>query len=411
MAEATYGSNIVSNPSAATNITGWTAVDTERSTIAISSTLTSFKLSPNGSLMQSLILQGMQNTIKVSFNARLLDPVPFYETSIPLQATLTGVFVHTETTTVDGVETSTSTTENRIYNVPVVFHKYTFTGVAEFTFPDALVTNVKLTLKAGNVTVYANEINVFLKSTVPSLSEQIDETKKYSVEKTGELFAKIADTDGNVLEITQSVSSLSSRIADAEGNVSTLTQTSTNFTAAFELVGVDGYEHTGKTVIDAGGLTVYDGGLKVYSSTDELVFNAASSGTVYAKGSFETTGSWGKTVVAGGAVNFYDASSSAVGRLYYSDYYRYVQLETNMSDIVLNAGSPYQVKIAIGNELCYAFGGSGAAFYKPIDINGGFKVNGDAGFDCTTDVREANNWVRRLEFKSGILINSEIITQ
>lgn len=274
MAEAAYGSNIINNPSAITNVAGWTCNDVTRSSQAINGIATSFAMNPLGFMQQTLTTTGTLCAIKIRFNTLLTSIISYADTSVKLLATLK--FVATVTNS-----DSTITTEYRNYTVPVVFYSGTNIAIVEFAFTDATISSAILTLKAGNTLIYVNGINVFLKSSVPSLSDQIDSSYAYTLEKTGELYAKIADTDGNVATVTQTVNSLELRIQNAEGSVSSLTQTADDFTFAFRTIGVSGYSRTGQTIIDSNGIRIYNGGLWLYDDDNELCLSFDSSSRKY----------------------------------------------------------------------------------------------------------------------------------
>lgn len=403
MAEPVYGSNIVTNPSAASGLSGWSATNVTTSTTAISGISTSFKFSSQGSLTQSVPVTGSVCAITISMNVLLPVIIPYTNTSVTLTASLSYAAQYE-----DPKNKGSMLTEfvNRV--VPVVIHS-TSAGIAraEFEFPDRTCSAATLTLRAGNSIINANNINVQIKASVDSLSDQIDaandaiaDTNADMITKTGQLYARIADTNGNVATITQTVDSLTSRIQSAEGNVTELEQTSTDFTFAFQTIGVDGFTRRGQTVINVDGLSVYNGALQVYGRSGNCVFDADDNGEVFASGCFQTTGSWGATKLMSGSVNFYTIynglPSSSAARVYANpNYSGALTIESLLSP---------SVYIAIGGSVTATFTGIGLTVSNLITQ--GLSVGGYAGINCETDVNETAGNSRRLSFKNGILTNT-----
>ena len=81
------------------------------------------------------------------------------------------------------------------------------------------------------------------------------------------LTGEIEEVSSQAASLQLQADAITATVENHTGSISTLTQTTDNFALSFKTIGASGYTRTGKTAIDATGLTVYDGALKIYDSS------------------------------------------------------------------------------------------------------------------------------------------------
>lgn len=88
---------------------------------------------------------------------------------------------------------------------------------------------------------------------------------------------------GTVHDTTELVGETATAVASLS---STVSQQADKWTAAFKTIGVDGYAKTGKTTIDANGLTIFDGALTVKNAAGNDILKANQKGYLDLVGNF-----------------------------------------------------------------------------------------------------------------------------
>lgn len=105
---------------------------------------------------------------------------------------------------------------------------------------------------------YSGEIETVTEN-IATLTQESDRIKGVVEENT-----KTIDLHGNTL--TQKV------------DKSTFDQTSTAFTLQFETLGMEGYTRKGQTKFTKDGMEIYNGGIKIKNSSDQLIFGVDTEG-------------------------------------------------------------------------------------------------------------------------------------
>jgi len=133
----------------------------------------------------------------------------------------------------------------------------------------------------------ASEVGAFSSSDGTTLTGRVSTAESTITQHSNQIATKVNQTDFNLL---------TGRVTTAESN---LTQTASDITFGFSRMGVDGYTRTGKTVIDATGLTVYDGGIRIKNNAGTDVLSADANGNLSITGNINaTSGSFLGTVNA-----------------------------------------------------------------------------------------------------------------
>ena len=159
------------------------------------------------------------------------------------------------------------------------------------------------------------ETETYVGSQIKAESDRIDLVVSSQQNHINTLTGEVEEVSSQAASLQLQSDSIKTTVENHTGSISTLTQTTDNFAISFKTISVSGYTRTGKTAIDAAGLTVYDGALKIYDSSSALVFDASKDGSIYAKGEFYTSGTFNgsdaSTSLVSGGLKMYDGGNSA----------------------------------------------------------------------------------------------------
>lgn len=156
----------------------------------------------------------------------------------------------------------------------------------------------------------AAEVGAFSASDGSILTGRVSTAESSITQNANNIALKVSQTDFNLLD---------GKVSSAESNI---TQTANDVTFGFSRIGVDGYARTGKTVVDATGLTVYDGGIKIKNNAGTDVLSADVNGNLSLTGNINATsgtftGTVNATTLTGnnGTIGNYSISTNGLTNL------------------------------------------------------------------------------------------------
>lgn len=146
------------------------------------------------------------------------------------------------------------------------------------------ISSISQIANAIELRVTDNEGNIsILTQTSNSLSSRITDAEgdiSTVIQTSNTLTSRVTTAEGNISTVTQTANSLTTRVTSAEGNITTIKQTSDAIALAV---------NASKLVFNANGLSVYNGGFKMFKGSTQ-VFYADANGDLRISGYFSGNG-------------------------------------------------------------------------------------------------------------------------